>query len=314
MKRNVLTLKTVISFAMLSTVSAHVFAVNDTVFSDQKVVSCDEYYKAPNGTFEGDVIQSGHYEVLKNEKTQQTSKKFIVDSITASCITEPKLKKETRTLSCPDGEEGIYQQYRMYIAQFNPATQKILLSYPDGDKWITVREDCKVSDEDEEKKHLPNRLVGLLKYEGVNTSEIRNGPGLDQFKKSLDASIINNYTLNLIIDNLSKDKYNAANVTKAVLMFDEKTNKTGNFNILSIPQSLISYSGYDGLNKNTLSDKILISAKVVDTNKVEVVYKTIIRNQPEVIRSFRVNLFTEDLQPANSNGTSKNSGFIYQNN
>lgn len=275
--------------------------------SYQKITSCDEYYNVAKGTFEGNVLETGYYKPKENSN----NKEFVTQSVNASCISEPKMKKEIRTIECPDGEGGVFQQYRNYIAQYNPSSGKVLVSYPDGDNWITIKEDC--SPEIEEKIKKPNVLKGLLKYSGINATDLRTTLGFEQFKKSLDNSIINeDYPLNLIIDNMSRDKYNANNVTSAVLLYDEKTNVTGNFKIASIPQTLIAYSGYNGLNKNTLSDKILISAKLVKNNQVEVVYKTITRNEPDKYESFKVNIFTADISSSVDDKV-QSKDFIYQN-
>lgn len=283
-------------------------ALADNSISDQKITSCDEYYNVAKGTFEGNVLENGHYAV--KQESGKTVKTFVTSSITASCISEPKLKKEVRTIECAD-EEGVFQQYRMYIAQYNASTGKVLLSYPDGENWITTQEDC--HPKIEEKVRQPNILIGLLKYSGVNATDLRTTSGFEQFKKSLDGSVINDeYPLTLIIDNMSKDKYNASNVTNAVLLFDSKTKKTGNFKIASVPQNLIAYSGYNGLNKNTLSDKLLISAKLVQNNQVEVIYKTITRNELDKYDSFKVDLFTTDMTSSVSNPTGGGQGFIYK--
>lgn len=288
------------------------------VVEKNQVVSCEEYYNKTTSTpYTGEVVKKGHYIVEKDPKTYVLTKNFVVDSIVVNCKLNPQIEKQFRVADCDDGFVGEQKQYRNYIKDENLETGETSLSFPNGENWVTMEQNCTPENGTvaEEKELPPNVLMGMFTGAGVKTSELKTSKNYDNFIISLDKSTLSNFRLNLIVDNFSKGEYNIQNITSAVKEFTAKTNDPNNFSIVSVPQSLMGYLGYDGLKKEQLRGKVFQNAYVTDEGQVIVSYQIFSPTSEPENRVFTVDLFNEFLGVGQTNAHSEKSSsskYIYR--
>jgi hypothetical protein len=305
------------AISMASLQNAYAGDVVLTVEKNQ-VISCEEYYNKSTSTpYVGEVVKKGHYVVEKDPVTYVLTKSFVVDAIVVNCKSNPKVEKEFRMADCDEGFVGDQKQYRNYIKDENLEAGEASISYPNGENWVTMEQNCSPADGEvaSEAELPPNVLMGMFTGEGVKTSELKTGKNYENFILSLNKSTLSHFRLNLIIDNFSKGEYNIQNVTSAVKEFTAKTNNPENFSIVSIPQTLIGYIGYDGLKREQLRGKVFQNAYITDEGQVIVSYQIMSPNSEPENRVFTVDLFTEQLGVGQTNAhenKKSNGKYIYR--
>lgn len=298
-----------------------------TAFADELVMSvektntikCSDYYKTKDDFYTGQVIEHGAYIVTKDPKTLKLSKEFKVNSVTINCEEKVVIEQEKRDIACPDGMTGQINQYRYVIVKKNTPANTKELNYPDGDNWSISGGNCILASnspnikQSEEKEEDVKDIELKMSKDLIMSSKLKESTDFRSFVEGLQNYVKNNNQLNLVIDNLNTDKYNASNVTKAIKLFDSASGKENNFKIVSIPQTLIKYVGNGGLSKENLGNKILLNTKLTRTGKVEVTYQTIYPNKSPEVNTFSVSLFTMPIMIENGSKDGKPNGYIYEN-
>lgn len=300
--------------------NSKVILADDEVIKVEKnqVLTCEEYYnRKAEKPFLGEVVKKGHYIVEKDPNTYLLTKRFVLESVTVNCTSNPAVEKEYRFIDCEGGLAGDQKQYRNYINNENLETRVQSITYPNGENWITIEENClpEEKNEDEDVIKKQNLLFGLFTGAEIKTSELKKGSDYQNYMISLQKSTINNHRLNLAVDNLSANEYNASNVTNAIKEYTAKTNDKNNFSIVSIPQALTGYLGHDGLSRDKLKGKIFKNAYITEKGEVFVTYETLILNSEPEVRSFVVNLFNDQIgigQTESDIFKAKRSKYIYR--
>lgn len=232
-----------------------------------QTLNCDAYYNAPVGTYSGTVIKYG------SDVTTYSS-----DTMTTSTIFTPTGNVDTTGCNNTNGNV----EYKNEACDAGQTGTKVLYSYVttvNGVKtyspWEVFSSTCQASDEDssnDSDKFKPQASV--ISNMSITSSDLINKALYNDFLskvKSENFASGENHTLNIVIDDLSKNNYNAKKLTDAVNKFKNTVGENySQVKIVSVPKDLTKYKGYEGLS-NT-SNKSFKSATVNSSNVVVLEY------------------------------------------
>lgn len=261
------------------------------------ILSCDEYYSAAKGTYEGEVIKYGNYVTSYSSETKKSQTEFIVTSIDASSCYMASSKDmifDKRVKACDAGQTGEKMEILYYYID-----SKGNKTYPYGDEYSLFSNTCTaLQDGNAPPTAAEDKPSGLLLNSNVTTSSLKNNTELKNFIDKLDKSTITNgdYRLNLIIDDLNPKNYNIENVSNTVAAFQKSTPST-TVKVM-VPKGINQYSGVNGISST--KDKIVLSSNVQPDGTLKVQYRDVVKgNKTSEIKSFKVKIFNSNV---NMNG------------
>lgn len=269
-----------------------------TTKSGYEEVSCDVFFGAIPGSYTGTVIKYGQYVTSYNSKTKETNTFFTQTSAdSTSCVlnNEKTVKQETININCPDGQSGTITKSRYYI--INEKNEK---TYPYGEEYIVNSNSCTGTDNPIELPSSTNSSnTTLLSNFSITSSQISNGSYLNHLKKIKAAGWIpdnKHYILEIIVDDMSYDKYSQSKMTETLKSFKSTVGEIGEYKIISVPNKLDLYKGYNGISD--YSNKFLKNTKINDQNQVVVEYFEMNnkdRDGGKETKSFTVPLFNQPI-------------------
>lgn len=270
---------------------------NITTIPGNIVLSCDEYYSAAKGTYEGEVIKYGNYVTSYSSATKKSKTEFIVTSIDASSCYMSSSKDmmfDKRVKACDVGQTGEKMEILYYYID-----SKGNKTYPYGNEYSLFSNTCTaMQDGNAPPPPAEDNPSGLLFNSNVTTSSLKNNTELKNFIDKLDKSTITNgdYRLNLIIDDLNPKNYNIENVSNTVAAFQKSTPST-TVKVM-VPKGINQYSGVNGISST--KDKIVLSSSVQPDGTLKVQYRDVVKgNKTSEIKSFKVKIFNSNV---NMNG------------
>ena len=233
--------------------------VNDSSQS----VSCDSFYNAPSGTYNGTVIIYGKNITTYSSATKTTSTVFTPSSNNdVSGCTASSSSVEYRDGVCDTGQTGTQVEYS-YVTTVN--------GVKNYSKWSVFSSTCKVPEQavvpDDAKEN--KKVASVISNMSVTSTALINKNDYNTFLQTIKNSswaANEEHTLNIVIDDLSKNVYNPTKLTNAVNSFKDAVGATyGKVQITSIPKDLSKYKGYNGLSDTT--NKAFKNA-TIDANNV----------------------------------------------
>lgn len=238
-----------------------------------ETISCDTYYNAVKGTYNGDVIKYGSYVSSYNSGTKQTTTLFVQKSSDiSSCVSnaEKSLAYEERKAVCPvAGQTGEIIERRYYTLNADNSR-----NYLYGLDYFVFSNSCQGSDVDNSTPSTFTSKTSLLKNLSFTTSDISSNKNVskavfDNLAGSWTKEQNDQYSLNLVVDDLRAGVYNSSKVGAFVNSFKNIVGSNADVNIVSVPATLDKYLGNGGLTD--IKDKHL-SGAVLNGNKVDVSY------------------------------------------
>lgn len=233
--------------------------VNDSSQS----VSCDSFFGVPSGTYNGVVIIYGKNITTYSSATKTTSTVFTPSSNNdVSGCSASSSSVEYRDGVCDTGQTGTQVEYS-YVTTVN--------GVKNYSKWSVFSSTCKVPEQavvpDDEKEN--KKVASVISNMSVTSTALINKNDYNTFLQTIKNSswaANEEHTLNIVIDDVSKNVYNPTKLTNAVNSFKDAVGSTyGKVQITSIPKDLSKYKGYAGLSDTT--NKAFKSA-TVDSNNV----------------------------------------------
>lgn len=271
---------------------------NITTVAGSIILSCDEYYSAAKGTYEGEAIKYGNYVTSYSSATKQSKTEFVLTSTDATSCYMGSLKDvmfDKRTKACDAGQTGEKIEILYYYID-----SKGNKTYPYGTEYNLYSDTCK-SSQDGTAPITPkdDKPSGLLLNSNVTTSALKNNTELKDFIDKLDKSTISNgdYKLNLIIDYLNAKNYNINNVSNTVAAFQKLNTPTTMTSVkVSIPKSINQYVGSDNITSLNTKNKIIVSTELLSNGTLKVQYKDVVKgNKTAELKSFNIKMFNSNV-------------------
>lgn len=233
-----------------------------TTTPSSQTVSCDAYLGAPAGTYNGTVIIYGNDVTTYSSDTMTTSTVFNpTGNIDKTGCNNTSSDVEYRNVACDAGQSGTKVEYS-YVTTVNGVK-----SYS---AWEVFSSTCQASDDvDGNTPEAFKQEASLISNMSLTSSDLINNNSYNNFLskiKSESWAAEENHTLNIVIDDASKNVYNAGKLTEAVNSFKNAVGDNySQVKIVSVPKDLSKYKGYAGLSDTT--NKAFKSA-TVDSNNV----------------------------------------------
>lgn len=211
-------------------------------------VTCDTYYNVVKGTYIGEVVKYGNYVSSYDSSKKQTNTVFNVTSIDVTqCVPDPEktYSNETITAACDTGQSGIITKTRTVATAPNGSK-----SYPNGTDYTISSNTCAGTSPDSAPAELvtttKTSLIENLSLASSMLSDSAYSTKIVDLLKSQSIKSGEVHKLNLVINDLSSGKYNAANVTSVVKAFKTAVGNGAEFKI-TLPRSVDKYVGNGGI-------------------------------------------------------------------
>ena len=238
-----------------------------TTTTSSQTVSCDAYYNAPVGTYSGTVIKYGNDVTTYSSVTMTTSTVFNpTGNIDTTGCNNTNGDVEYKNEACDAGQTGIKVLYS-YVTTVNGVK-----SYS---PWEVFSSTCQASDNsDANTPEAFKQEASLISNMSVTSSDLINNSSYNNFLskiKSESWTAEENHTLNIVIDDASKNVYNPSKLTDSVNAFKNAVGANyTQVKIVSVPKDLSKYKGYEGLSDTT--NKAFKSATVNSNNVIVLEY------------------------------------------
>lgn len=235
-------------------VPTQVAGVNQGVTTE----SCDSYYGTTAGTYIGVVTKHYVYTSTYNSQGLSTSRADTISYVDATACTQDPSKVfsiETKTESCPDGQDGSITKTR-----YKAIDNKGIVSYPNGETW-TISSTCISADIDNGVGVVDAKAKDLISNIGLTSSLFLDDSQTQKFIDNLASFTVDSndhHTFNLVVDNLSSGSYSINNITRVMDAYDVAVNGNASYT-LTIPKTLSKYVGNKGLtdiNKKEIKSAI----------------------------------------------------------
>lgn len=233
-----------------------------------QTISCNAYYGTSVGTTNGEVIKYGDNVSTYSSVTKSTTTVFIPNgNIDTTGCTSAVSSVEYKDGVCDNGQTGTQVLYS-YVTTVNGVKKY--------DGWKVFSNTCKAPD-DLAKIELPEqnkKEVSLISNMSLTSSQLINKDVFNTFLTSIKSQnwkAKEGHTLNLIIDDLSKNTYDANKVTQALSSFKSVVGtQYSSVKIVSIPKDITKYKGYRGLTN--IENKRFKNATIDSNNIVKLEY------------------------------------------
>jgi len=232
-----------------------------------ETVSCDVYYGAAAGTYQGVVIKSGTSTSTYSSDTKETTTVFTpngnVDPTGCKLL---DAKFEYLTANCTSPELGVKTYYR-YVTIVNGVPKE-------GD-WALLSSSCtNVGAIENDNTITEEKKMSMLSNITLTTNQISANDDFVNFLKNLKTSSWNtneNYNLNLVINDLNTNIYNINKVSTLIKTYSEILgNEKANIRIQSLPRTLDKYIGNGDITVKNIESNLykFKSSELVDRNIV----------------------------------------------
>jgi hypothetical protein len=259
-----------------------------------RILSCGAVYKGLEGSYTGEVIETGKKVYTYNSSNKQTITTFVSNTpptYNSTCKASlSDITTEKKNEACGTGESGNKTYYR-YVTANSDNTKEI-------GEWVLLSNNCasNSSSNDSLQQTVMSQSKGLLSNNSVVSSSLKSDTKLKDFIKSLDKSKLGSesYKLNLIIDDLSTGKYNITNVSDTVAEFQKASPNT--IVKVSIPKLINQYIGNADISKNNVKDKVINSSELLSDGNILVKYKSLNNNmKSSEVKSFKIKVFNSNV-------------------
>lgn len=255
-------------------------------------VTCDTYYSAPKGSYNGMVTKSGN-----NVTDAQGNTTFnLISTDTSSCVKQFSDEKQTITeVACPDGQSGTK------IMSVMTAENASGVVYPYGETPIELSNSCVTPLDSgsasgvniDDNTVYQTAVINNMSFTAAQLSA--DGDVLSSQISKFDSSKAEGiHTFNLIANKLNAQNVDAVKITKVINAFKTAAGG-GNVKVQGLSQSLYDYTGQSGLTAEKINDEKLVLLSSKESNGlVTVEYASYLNKQkPSDKETFTVRLYNE---------------------